>query len=52
MGARSEIEVYDLKTDISEERNVASENPLVAERIDQIMKIARTDTPEFPILDH
>ena len=52
MGARSEIELYDLKTDISEEHNVASENPVIADQMDQIMKIARTDNPEFPILDN
>lgn len=52
VGARSEIELYDLKTDISEEHNVASENPVIADQMDQIMKTARTDTPEFPILDN
>ena len=49
VGARSKIELYDLKTDLGEETNVASQNPAVVERIDRIMKTARTDVPEFPI---
>ncbi len=49
VGAKSKIELYDLKTDLGEERNLASENPAVVESIDRIMKTARTDVPEFPI---
>lgn len=36
-GLRGKVELYDLGTDISEEQDVASENPSVVKRIEQIM---------------
>ena len=49
VGAKSRIELYDLKTDPGEEHDVRSENPAVVEGIARIIKTARTDVPEFSI---
>ncbi len=43
------IELYDLATDLAEQNDLASRNPGVVEKIDRLMKTARTDSAEFPI---
>lgn len=43
------IELYDLKTDIGEQNNVAPKHPDLVKRIGEIMQAARTDSPEFPV---
>jgi len=42
------IELYDLATDISEERNVAGEHPEIIEAIEAIMTGARTTSEHWP----
>ena len=44
---RTTFELYNLADDIHEERNVASENPEVAARINEIMDTARTPSDLF-----
>ena len=43
------IELYDLKEDIGEEKNVAAQYPDVVERIDTLMRTSRADSADFPI---
>lgn len=44
---RTSFELYDLAADIHEDRNVADQNPEVAEQIKQIMDSARTESKLF-----
>jgi arylsulfatase A-like enzyme len=43
------IELYDMKTDISEKNDVASRHPDVVGRMKQLMESSRRDSPDFPI---
>jgi hypothetical protein len=49
-GIGAPIELYDLKTDLAESKNVAAEHPDVVARIEKIMAEAHTDT-EIPKAD-
>jgi arylsulfatase A-like enzyme len=48
-GVRAPLELYDLRDDIGEARDVASAYPEVVQRIEELMEAARTDVPEYPI---
>ena len=48
-GVRAPLELYDLRDDIGEARDVASAHPEVVQRIEELMEAARTDVPEYPI---
>ena len=48
-GRQAAIELYNLKSDISERHDVAAAHPELVERIRRIMETARTDSPEFPV---
>ena len=43
----SRFELYDLQTDPGESKNVAADNPQVADRIKKIMDAAHVDSPNF-----
>src|SRR4051812_4170633 len=43
------IELYDLKTDLAESRNVAAEHPDIIARMAEIMRSGRTESKEFPL---
>lgn len=43
------LELYDLKTDPSESKNVAADHPDVIARLEAYLKTARTDSPDFPV---
>jgi arylsulfatase A len=43
------LELYNLATDLAETTNVASKQPEVIARIEQYLKTARTDSPNWPI---
>jgi arylsulfatase A-like enzyme len=45
------VELYDLKNDPGEQRDVAAAHPDIARRMAHIMKTARTDSPLFPVRD-
>jgi arylsulfatase A-like enzyme len=45
----SPLELYDLKSDLGEKTNVAAAHPEVVAKIEEYLKTARTDSPEFPI---
>jgi arylsulfatase A-like enzyme len=50
LGTRQQpVELYDLKTDMSETKNVAAAHPDVVKKITEIMQSARTDSKEFPV---
>lgn len=48
-GARKPIELYDLKNDPSEAKDVAAENSDMVKRFEDYLKIARTESPLWPI---
>jgi arylsulfatase A-like enzyme len=43
------LELYNLKSDMGEERNIAAQHPDVIAEIEAYLKTARTDSPSFPI---
>jgi arylsulfatase A-like enzyme len=43
------LELYNLKTDIGEKQNVASQNPEIIAKIETYLKTARTESPRWPI---
>jgi len=43
------IELYDLKSDPGETRNLADEHPDIVKRIEEIMATARTDSERWPL---
>jgi arylsulfatase A-like enzyme len=42
------LELYDLKSDIGEQRNVAAEHPDVVAKMEACLKDARTESPHWP----
>ncbi len=48
LGAGKPLELYDLKNDIGETRDVAGQHPDVVARIEGYLRSARTDSPDFP----
>lgn len=47
-GPFAPIELYDLKTDVSESRNLAPEKPELVAKAESLMKTAHVDNPNFP----
>lgn len=45
-----EIELYNLRTDISEAHNIASQHPDIVAQIKKIMSTARTESALFPLI--
>jgi arylsulfatase A-like enzyme len=43
------IELYDLKSDLAETRNVADRNPEVVAKIESFLKTARTESSHWPL---
>lgn len=43
------IELYDLNSDPAEQRDLAAEQPEVVARAEQILRTARTDSPDWPV---
>jgi len=43
------VEVYDLSADIGETRDLAATKPDIVRRMQEIMRVARTDSAEFPV---
>lgn len=44
------IELYDLRSDRSETKDVSGSHPDIVTRIDQIMKTSRVEHPDFPLI--
>jgi hypothetical protein len=49
LGTKRPIELYDLKTDLGEQHDVAAQNPDVVKRFEDYLKVARTDSQIWPI---
>jgi arylsulfatase A-like enzyme len=49
LAPRLPIELYDLRIDPGETRNVAGANPEIVQRITGLFRNARTDSPEWPV---
>ena len=43
------LELYDLRTDLKEEHDVAAANPAVVAKIEAYLKTARTESPNWPV---
>jgi len=43
------LELYDLNNDIAEKHNIAAEHPDVVAKIENYLKTARTDSPNWPV---
>jgi arylsulfatase A-like enzyme len=50
-GPSKPIELYDLKTDAAESKNLATENPDLVAKAGALMKSARVDDANFPLRD-
>jgi arylsulfatase A-like enzyme len=48
-GAKSPVEIYNLASDLSETKNVASKHPQIVSQIEEIMKTAPSDSEDYPI---
>jgi arylsulfatase A len=48
-GTKKPIELYDLRTDLAETKDVAAANPEVMKRFEDYLKTARTDSEVWPI---
>jgi arylsulfatase A-like enzyme len=51
LGTKRPIELYDLKSDLSESNDVAAAHPDIVRKMAEIMQSARTDSKEFPIVE-
>ncbi|MBL9180240.1 MAG: arylsulfatase [Verrucomicrobiaceae bacterium] len=49
-GPESQIELYDLKTDPGESRDLAAEKPDLAAKAGEIMQSSRTEHPDWPLV--
>ena len=47
--AEAKLELYNLKSDPGEKKNVAEENSEVVAKLEELLKEARTDSPDWPI---
>jgi arylsulfatase A-like enzyme len=49
LGSGQPLELYNLKTDMSEKTNVADTNPKIVARIEEYLKTNRTDSADWPV---
>ncbi len=50
-GLRTPLELYNLREDPGENRNVAAQNPDTVSRLESLMRRARTESDDFPVRD-
>jgi arylsulfatase A len=48
-GATGAVELYDLKTDIGETRDLAARHPALARRAEEIMRREHVESEEWPL---
>jgi arylsulfatase A-like enzyme len=51
LGTKRPIELYDLKSDVAESKDVAAAHPDIVKQMAEIMQSARTDSKEFPVVE-
>ena len=49
LGTKKPVELYDLKSDLAESKDVAAAHPEVVKQAEALFTSARTDSPDFPI---
>jgi arylsulfatase A-like enzyme len=49
-GPAKKIEIYDLKADMSESKDLAAENPELVAKAESLMKAMRVDDPNWPLV--
>ncbi len=49
LGTKKPVELYDLKADLGEERDVAARHPNIVAKIEAILKTARADSADWPV---
>jgi len=49
VGAKAPLELYNLKDDVGETKNIASKHPDIVARIEQIIKTAVVESEDYPI---
>ena len=52
LGTKLPIELYDMKSDVGEARNVAEDHPAVVKKFEALLTHARTDSPIWPIQEN
>lgn len=52
MSTTTPIELYDLKNDLGEKKNVAAQHPVVVKQFEDYLKTARVDSALFPITEN
>ena len=50
-GPSKSVEIYDLKTNAAESKNLAAERPELVAKAESLMKAARVDDPNWPLID-
>ena len=50
-GPAKPIEIYDLRTDAAESKNLAADKPDLVAKAESLMKSAHTDDPNWPMRD-
>jgi arylsulfatase A-like enzyme len=50
-GIRKPIELYDLKTDLAESKDLAKEHPDIVSIGEKLLRTSRTESPDFPLKD-
>lgn len=50
LGPNEPLQLYNLDSDLAERNNVASQNPAIVAKLTAILKDARTDDPNWPVL--
>jgi arylsulfatase A-like enzyme len=50
-GPKGQVELYNLKQDLAETRDVAGDHTDVVRKIEEILRTARSDSKEFPVPD-
>lgn len=44
-----ELELYNLRDDVGETRNLAKEQPALAAKLEKLLTAARVESPDFPV---
>jgi arylsulfatase A-like enzyme len=52
LGTRQRLELYDLKTDLGEQDNVAAQHPELEKQFEAFLNTARVDSKAFPITEN